>query len=284
MQGPGVGRQRRGAVLLAGFLGLCFWKKTAFVGAPSKSMELMHRDAVRDSSQVAMRSQAQGGRYNLWQTFMPKVKGGKKMALFRPKKNYGSFPARQLPRRYPLYDILEHLDKKVPVYTIISEPEEPLRPVYDVPLKDRYPWAGKLNKVHWKKYKEEKSWKTGLEPLFGNIYTENLPPQGRRQTYVDRKGWHNFAKWKHPIWLNRAYPGMYIPKEKMNAIPFRKDRRPRWDMLSDEQKASGKFPKIIDDPDNKWRVIKGDDVDAATAAQLDEFDDGLDAALGAMEE
>merc|ERR1712190_393593 len=192
-------------------------------------------------------------------SFMPKVKGAKKMAIFRPRKNYGSHGARKVPRRYELYDILEKIDETIPTYTVVSEPEEPLQPVFDVPLKERYPWAEPLDKVPLKKRIEEESWETGMEPYFGSYTKQNLPPIGRRQNYVHRRGW---PRYNHPPWINRPLigSGEDFKKEKFHGVEFKKDRRP-----------------------DKWKQMTEVAFDDAEFEEDEEFDEDLDEALDAME-
>lgn len=172
-------------------------------------------------SRVAMRSKG---------AFIPKVKSARKMALFRPRKNYGTHGARKVPRRYELYDILEEIDEKIPTYTIISEPEEPLEPVMDVPLTERYPWAGPIDSVPEEKKELEARVKTRLEPYFSNFTTQGLPPWGRRQQYVFRRGW---PRYHYPPWINKPKvgDGVRLP----GSLPFLKDRRPKDWQLSDKQ-------------------------------------------------
>merc|ERR1719401_685183 len=152
------------------------------------------------------------------------------MAVFRPKKRYGTAKARWVPRRYELYDILEEMDKNVPWYTVISEPEVPKEPVMDVPLMERYPWAEPF-KTHPKKIELE-SGEDRLEPLFGSFTSQCLPPIGRRQNYIERRGW---PKYNYPPWLNRPLVGTGIRFDKLKTrkidsrqkeFAWRKDRRP----------------------------------------------------------
>jgi hypothetical protein len=283
MREPTVGRQAgaRGAVVaLAGCLGLCFWRQTtSFVGAPPQDAQLTSRDGRRDHSQVAMRSQGQGGRFNLWQRMMPKVKKTKKLAITRPRKAPGSWRGARLPKRYPLYDILEDIDENVPDYTIVEEPEEPMQPVYDVGIKKRYPWAGPLDRLTDEKIEKERTWDSGMEPLHGSIIHTMLPPLGLVQNFEMHKGTNLYReRARFPPWLNRPPRGLGVKANKFRKIQWTKDRRVRWENLTKYQKASGFFPKIefavgesLEDED--------EDVDMIDDAELDELDDGLDAAL-----
>lgn len=213
---------------------------------------------------VAMKSQAQGGRFNVGQGFFPKIKGAKKFAVFRKRKNYGAYRARETPRRYPLYDLLDELDKKVPTYTIISEPEEPLEPVFDVPLTQRYPWADKLKVRKEKQRLEAPDSEVRLEPLFGSITGSNLPPTGRMQKYVLRRGWPSY---NYPPWLNKPKVGeeVYVDPK----TPWKNDRRPEFEQLT------------------RWKqrqILKQKKkAEAANAKKMGELDEGLADALDAME-
>lgn len=208
------------------------------------------------SSRVGMQSQGQGGRNNLGQFFMPKVKGAKKSSLFRPRKNFGSHGARKLPRRYELYDILEEIDENVPTYTVISEPEEPMQPVMDVPLMKRYPWAGEMKVPEAKKELEDNP-ETALEPLFQS-WTDAPPPLSRRQLYIERRGWPTYH---YPPWINRPEAG------KGHSIPgnldWAKDRRPEFSQLSEKQQAR--------------MELKESQMSAAMDDVIDEMDGALDA-------
>merc|ERR1719414_74456 len=172
---------------------------------------------------LAMNSQGQGGRFNVGQYYMPKLKGAKKMAVLRPRKPYGSHGARKVPRRYELYDKLEEIDETTPWYTVLSEPEEALESCRDVPIMQRYPWAGPLNELPKAKQRIENDTTTALEPYFGSL-RDNPPPMGRTQNYVHRRGW---PRYNHPPWINRPLIGTGISKP--NDKPFSKDRRPRED-------------------------------------------------------
>jgi len=135
----------------------------------------------------------------------PQLKGAKQMARWRSRKKYGSYTARQVPRRYPLYDILEEVYDKVPTYSIISEPDEPLEPVMKVPLVERYPWAGSLEKVHFrKKEKEDGKNDDRMEPLFAQWNGAGRPPMSRAEKYEKRMGWPSY---NHPPWLNAPKVG-----------------------------------------------------------------------------
>lgn len=216
---------------------------------------------------VALCSQGQGGRFNRGQYYMPKLKGAKKMAVLRPRKPYGSHSARKVPRRYDLYDKLEEIDETVPVYTVVSEPEEPMQPEMDAPIARRYPWAGKLMKLHEEKQKLENDRETALEPYFGSFTKQNLPPIGRRQQYVFRRGW---PRYNHPPWINRPLIGEGV--KVTGGTKWKKDRRPQpWQL-------SRKNRRLYEEEQAKKEA------EAAELEELPEEDDDLDAALDAMEE
>jgi len=226
-----------------------------------------------------MRSQGQGGRFNLWQRMMPKVKKTKKLSITRPRKTPGSWKAARLPRRYPLYDILEDLDEKVPYWTIIEEPEEPLKPVYDVGIKQRYPWAEPLDRLTEEKIEQEKTWDSGMEPFFGNKVHTALPPLGLVQNFEMRKGTYLYReRAKYPPWLNKPPYGLGVKAHKYKEIQWTKDRRVRWENLTANQKASGYFPRL-ELPIGQSLEDVDEDMDMIDDAELDELDDGLDAAL-----
>lgn len=182
---------------------------------------------------VVMRSQGQGGRFNFGQPFMPQLKKTKKRALYRLKKNYGTNAALAVPRRYPLYDILEELDETTPVYTVVEEPEEPMLPVEGVPITKRYPWAGGLGKLPKAKIEmEAPGAEERLEPYFGSIVGSNLPPTGRRQRYVYRQGWPNY---NHPPWVNKPLIGQEV--RVPGDMPWSKDRTPKmWQLKKTRQR------------------------------------------------
>jgi len=226
------------------------------VGVAAALVTLAAATALRRATRIAMQSQGQGGRNNLGQFFMPKVKGAKKSSLFRPRKNFGSHGARKLPRRYELYDILEEIDENVPTYTVLSEPEEPMQPVMDVPLMKRYPWAGQMKVPEAKKELEDNP-ETALEPLFQS-WTDAPPPLSRRQLYIERRGWPTYH---YPPWINRPEAG------KGHSIPgnldWSKDRRPEFSQLSEKQQAR--------------MELKESQMSAAMDDVIDEMDGALDA-------
>mmetsp|Transcript_9749 Transcript_9749/g.19515 ORF Transcript_9749/g.19515 Transcript_9749/m.19515 type:complete len:302 (-) Transcript_9749:101-1006(-) len=217
--------------------------------------------AVARGRRVAMYSQGQGGRANVGQYFMPKLKGAKKMAVLRPRKNYGSHDARKVPRRYPLYDILEEIDEKVPWYTVVSEPEDVPAINRDAPILERYPFAGPLGGVPEEKQEIENNSETALEPFFGS-WTDAPPPIGRRQNYVARRGW---PRYNHPPWINRPLigEGVKVPGN----LPWSKDRRPKPENMTRAQLR-------------KYKKAQPAEI---TDEVIDELDDGLDDALDAME-
>merc|ERR1719401_2540022 len=194
------------------------------------------------------------------------------MAVFRPKKRYGTAKARWVPRRYDLYDILEEMDKTTPWYTVISEPEVPKEPVMDVPLMERYPWAEPF-KTHPKKIELE-SGDDRMEPLFGSFTTQNLPPLGRRQRYIERRGWPGYH---YPPWLNRPLVGTGLrfkkAKYEKRDLVWSKDRRPPKWLLS------GRNRKIYELEKKKKRLLR-----KSKAADFDDEDiDDMDADLDALE-
>eukprot|EP00443_Scrippsiella_acuminata_P099202 CAMPEP_0115621200 /NCGR_PEP_ID=MMETSP0272-20121206/25605_1 /TAXON_ID=71861 /ORGANISM="Scrippsiella trochoidea, Strain CCMP3099" /LENGTH=303 /DNA_ID=CAMNT_0003057315 /DNA_START=50 /DNA_END=961 /DNA_ORIENTATION=- len=212
---------------------------------------------------IAMRS----GSASFGQHFMPSLKNAKRKRYTRPKKHPGSWDAMRQPRRYELYDILEELDETTPWYTIVSEPEEPMLPVEGVPLKERYPWAGDLQRVHPDKEEMENSEEDRMAPLFLPL-SKAPPPTGRRQRYIERRG---FATGKQPPWLNRPEIGyeVHVPHD----MPFKKHRQPEpWQM----------GPKLR----QQWKEEQAAKQLAAGGQVADdvEEDDDLDAALDAMDE
>jgi len=213
----------------AGLLTRC--APTAFVSGLASRPTL--DVGARDAGLVALRSQGQGGRFTLGQVFMPQVKGAKKSAVFRKRKNYGTHGARKVPRRYPIYDLLEELDETTPTYTVVSEPDMPEAPVEDVPLTARYPWAGSLDKVPQAKQDMEESYPSKMEPYFGSWTRQNLPPMGRRQRYEERRG---VPSYNYPPWINRPLIGEGIRKVS-GSYPYLKDRRPKFWQLTRAQQA-----------------------------------------------
>ncbi|CAJ1365086.1 unnamed protein product, partial [Effrenium voratum] len=171
----------------------------AFVGTPFSASAPRALDCGRKESAVIMHGQGQHGRNVYGDRCMhgkPQVKAAKRAARWRSRKKYGSYGARQVPRRYPLYDILEELYDKVPTYTIVSEPDVPMEPVMKVPLTERYPWAGDLSKVHpLKQEKEHGENEDRMEPLWAAWNGAGHPPQGREQMYEKRMGWPTY---NHP--------------------------------------------------------------------------------------
>mmetsp|Transcript_87878 Transcript_87878/g.272142 ORF Transcript_87878/g.272142 Transcript_87878/m.272142 type:complete len:314 (-) Transcript_87878:73-1014(-) len=224
--------------------------------------------AVARGRRVAMQGQGQSGRFNVGQYFMPKLKGAKKMAVLRKRKNYGSHGARKVPRRYPLYDILEEIDEKVPWYTVISEPEEPMLPVPDAPLLKRYPWAGPLGGVPEEKQEVENDRETALEPFFGS-WTECPPPLGRRQNYVFRRGW---PRYNFPPWINRPLigEGVKVPGD----LAWSKDRRPKPENMTKTQLKKYEAAQAAKEAEITDEVID----------ELEDMDDALDAMEKAAED
>lgn len=214
---------------------------------------------------ILMRSQGQGGKATIGQSWMPTVKGAKKRALFRGRKNPGSHGARKVPRRYPLYDLLEEYDKTLPTYTVVWEPEEPMKAVEDVPLLERYPWANSLKKVN-KKKQEMESGDDKMERLFGSYTRENLPPMSRRQKYVPRMGYPHY---NYPPWINRPLAGteLQIPA----ATRWKKDRRPTFEQLPYKEQEAILLQQAMQkqEPDPAL-VAVGDDVDDALDAMESE--------------
>jgi len=223
--------------------------------------------AVARGRRVVMHG-GQSGRFNVGQSFMPQLKGAKKMAVLRKRKNYGSHGARQQPRRYPLYDILEEIDEKIPWYTVVSEPEEPMLPEPGAPILERYPWAGELGGVPEEKQEIENDKKTALEPFFGS-WVDNPPPLGRRQNYVFRRGW---PRYNHPPWINRPLIGEGTSRKVRHDQEWSKDRGPKPETMTPRQKRI-------------WEAKQQEMPKEAeiTDEVLDELDE-MDAALGALEE
>jgi len=213
---------------------------------------------------VAMKG-ATSGSANVGQHFMPNLKGAKKKHVLRPRKNYGTFSALRQPRRYELYDILEELDESTPWYTIVSEPEEPMMPVEGVPLKERYPWAGELKRVHPKKEAYEDSEEDRMAPAFLPLW-KAPPPTGRRQRYIERRG---FATAKQPPWLNRFEVGyeVRVPHD----MPFEKHRMP------DPKRMGPKLKAQYFKEQEAKQLAAGEQ-----AAGAGKDDDDLDAELDAM--
>jgi len=170
------------------------------------------------------------GRAILGAPYQPKIKNGRKINI-EIRRNLAqphSSRARKVARRYPLYDILEEMDKTCPEYTIMSEPEEPLLPVEDVPLVERYPWAGSLEGVaDWVKEREGSN-DTKSEPLYRSLQ-QAPPPQARLQSFIQRRGHLVKELRKGPEWMWRPMVGeeVWVPHDK----PFKKDRRPTPDEL-----------------------------------------------------
>jgi hypothetical protein len=291
MRAPAGNRLRAVAALAMGIAAL--WQGSAFVSCPAQ--DPMSPKSSRDASKVAMRGR-QGGRFNLWQSFMPRIKGAKMMAIFRPRKSPGSSKARQMPRRYELYDVLEEMTAKVPTYTIIEEPEEPILPVFDVGIKERYPWAGPLENVNWRKIEEEENYYTAMEPLYGSSVHQNSAPSGRTQTYEQRRGYERASKF--PMWLNIPVKGAEIGKEKINNLQWQKDRRPRRWQLTPKQTALGihkyavadvpRFGPMYED-ENKENCLRTgfrfrNYMEEGELDDTEPVDDGLDAALDDLED
>jgi hypothetical protein len=178
------------------------------------------------ASRIVMRSQGQGGRFNQGQGFFPKLKGAKKLAVIRRRKEYGSSRARRLPTRYDIYDKLEEYDETLPWYTVLSEPAEPKPSIRDAPLLERYPWAEPFKTTEKKQEKEADADKA-LEPLFGNFIYDIPPPMTRTQNYIERRG---FPKYNYPPWINKPkygtrWPDVWNTKTRDGCLDFEKDRR-----------------------------------------------------------
>merc|ERR1711972_675572 len=93
------------------------------------------------------------------------------------------------------------------------------------PLKERYPWAGELKRVHPLKERIENDEKERMAPAFLPL-SKAPPPTGRRQRFIERRGYATFA---HPPWLNQPEIGyeVYVP----HTMPFKKHRQPEpWQM------------------------------------------------------
>lgn len=191
MASRGVGK---GLVLSA--LALAAWlawePREAFAGKPPAAA------AAPRCERVVMHG-AQAGRFNYGYspTQLKKAKYAKVMNF---REIYGKKMKR--PRRWPLYDIMEHLHEKYPQYTVINEPNVPLQPVWDVPVTERYPWAGplKMNKV-----REERENESPMEVYHGSYARTILPPLTRHQRYIHRHG--TFSNIPSPQWINRPIGG-----------------------------------------------------------------------------
>lgn len=192
------------------------------------------------AAKIVMQSQGQGGRFNYGQAGMPRVKCAKRFAahVLNKKKVFGSSRTRKRPKRYALYDLLEKLDETLPAYTVLEEPDEPLEAVEDVPITERYPWAGNLDGIPTKKKQEER-----MEPYFGSWTRMSPPPLGRTQRYIHRSGW---PKYNSPPWLNRPLIGTGV--KTPGWIPWSTDRRPRdWQFYPDQ------LQELADGPDEVFR-------------------------------
>merc|ERR1712194_185136 len=122
---------------------------------------------------------------------------------------------------------------------------EPLKPVYDVGIKKRYPWAGPLDRLTDEKIEQEKTWESGMEPLYGNIIHTALPPLGLVQNFEMHKGTNLYReRARFPPWLNAPPRGFGIKAHNLREVQWGKDRRIRWENLTSQQQASGLFPKI----------------------------------------
>lgn len=221
------------ACLLAGSAYLLFSptspKTGAFAGAPlvASSPRALPTDIgnAREASAITRHSQGQQGR-NVYgdrsRYGKPQIKAAKRMARWRSRKKYGSYTARQVPRRYPFYDILEEVYEKVPTYTIISEPDEPLEPVMKVPLTERYPWAGDLSKVNERKQRKEHGENEDrMEPLFAAWNGAGRPPKSRQEKWEKRMGWPSY---NHPPWLNAPKVGEDV--KVLPTMTWKKHREP----------------------------------------------------------
>jgi len=196
---------------------------------------------------------------------MPSLKKQKKRLVWRRRKISGSYRFEKRPIRYPIYDILEYLENKIPCYTIVSEPEEPMRPVLDVPLTMRYPWAGALEKIHpWKIKNEDES---PMERLHGNIRTELPPPTTRVQKMIARRG---FPTQKYPRWMEPSSPAKALPPD----FPWRKDRR--IDKIKEEIGLTKK-KKV------KGALASGGGGSVTPRTSIVDFVDSMDSALSQME-
>merc|ERR1711957_648120 len=112
----------------------------------------------------------------------------------------------------------------------------------------------------------------------GNIIHTALPPLGLVQNFEMHKGTNLYReRARFPPWLNAPPRGFGIKAHNLREVQWGKDRRIRWENLTSQQQASGLFPKIefavgesLEDAD--------EDLDMIDDADLDELDDGLDAA------
>merc|ERR1712032_678971 len=202
----------------------------------------------------------------------PKLKGAKKLAGLRRRKEYGSKGARYVPTRYPVYDKLEEYDETLPWYTVISEPEDPQKSYRDAPLLNRYPWAEPF-KTPEKKQEAEANPHKALEPYFGNFIHDVPPPLTRTQLYIERRG---FPTYQYPPWINKPKFGTKWPdvwkklkKHKTGDLAFHKDRR------SPEKKIQDKLEAT---------EMLGEGVMGKLEAPEDDGIDDLDDVLDALDE
>lgn len=95
-----------------------------------------------------------------------------------------------------MYELLE---KMPPEWEIMEEPEDPLNPVENVPLEERYPWAGAfVDKMHPARRREEEE--KPLRPWFGNYLGGFKVPSTRLEKMVDRKGYPRHGHLRSPQW------------------------------------------------------------------------------------
>lgn len=202
---------------------------------------------------VAMMSQAQGGRNRKGQMGL-KIKSWRRDVLYRARKKFGSHDMRKTPRRYAIYDILEDLEKRIPTYTIISEPAEPMPAVRDVSITQRYPWIGegRLDNLHPKKLRKESGIEEDkMEPYFGDFTREMRPPLVRREKRVTRRGWPHYNM---PPWLNRPLIGTggKVPKDSV----WKKDRRFTEDMLPWKERKALEAKRLLESGGDEAEVLE----------------------------
>merc|ERR1712060_251713 len=95
------------------------------------------------------------------------------------------------------------LDDEIPHFTIVEEPDVIPQPLEEVGLLERNPWAGALGCIpEWKIEKE--SGPDQWEPLLASWTGKGRPPLGRRQRYIERRG---FPTLNPPAWMNRPIGG-----------------------------------------------------------------------------
>lgn len=144
--------------------------------------------AVSRGLRVAMGSGGQSGRFIFLSR--PHLKGIRRRSRLRKKRTPDTYATKRAPKRYMMYEILERMPAE---WEIIEEPEEPLDPVENVPLAERYPYAGPfVHKMHPQRIAQEEE--EPLRPFFGNYLGGYAVPKGRVENRIDRKGYPRHGK------------------------------------------------------------------------------------------